>query len=328
MIEYALAISFIVALLGTLVATPKVMENAREKNFIGRDVHKHERVFIPELGGLAILLGFTAGAFTFIGLASFWKLTVDTVPLLASLASILIITVVGMMDDIFWIRWRTKIVLPLIAAIPLVAVMAGDTTMALPLIGSVNLGLFYTLVLIPLGMTGAANAVNMIGGYNGSEAGLGILMTGTLLVIALASGSMAAAALLIAMLGALLAFLAFNWYPAKIFMGDTGTLQIGAVVAAAVIIGNMEKYGMILFFWYFVNLVIFAWGILGGAKLVKFATPDKHGYLHAPQGFWKHYLPFVVIQLFKPKEKQVTYCLLALQAVACLATLAAYFGGF
>jgi UDP-N-acetylglucosamine--dolichyl-phosphate N-acetylglucosaminephosphotransferase len=188
--------------------------------------------------------------------------------------------------------------------------------------------LFYTLVLIPLGMTGAANAVNMIGGYNGSEAGLGILMTGTLLVIALASGSMAAAALLIAMLGALLAFLAFNWYPAKIFMGDTGTLQIGAVVAAAVIIGNMEKYGMILFFWYFVNLVIFAWGILGGAKLVKFATPDKHGYLHAPQGFWKHYLPFVVIQLFKPKEKQVTYCLLALQAVACLATLAAYFGGF
>jgi len=328
MIHYALIAGFAVALIATYLATPRIMENAREKNFIGRDVHKRERVFIPELGGLAILLGFAIGVFAFIGVDSFMGLGISLVPIFAALSSIFIITFIGLMDDIFWIRWRTKILLPILAAIPLMAVMLGDTRMAIPFIGTIELGMLYTLVLIPLGVTGAANAVNMIGGYNGSEAGMGVLLTSTLLIIALASGSIPAAVLLLCMLGALLAFLVFNWYPAKTFMGDTGTLQIGAVIAAAVIIGNMEKYGLILMFWYFINLVIFAWGILGGAKLVKFATPNKDGTLNAPKAFWKHYLPFAIIKYTKPTEKRLVYYILGLQLLACIATLAVYFGGY
>jgi UDP-N-acetylglucosamine--dolichyl-phosphate N-acetylglucosaminephosphotransferase len=328
MIEYALIAGFLVALIGTYIAVPRIMDNAREKNFIGRDVHKTKRVFIPELGGLSILLGFAVGAFAFIGLSSFLKLGVTLIPIFAALSSIFIITFVGLMDDIFWIRWRTKIILPLLAAIPIMSVMLGNTTMSIPFIGPINLGLIYTFILIPLGITGAANAVNMIGGYNGSEAGLGILLITPLLIIALASGSMPAAALLISMLGALLAFLVFNWYPAKTFMGDTGTLQIGAVIATAVIIGNMEKYAFILMFWYFVNLMVFTWGLLTGAKLVKFASPNKNGTLTAPKGFWKHYLPFIIIHYTKPTEKQLVQYLLGLQLLASIATLAMYFGGF
>jgi UDP-N-acetylglucosamine--dolichyl-phosphate N-acetylglucosaminephosphotransferase len=139
-----------------------------------------------------------------------------------------------------------KAVLPLFAALPLVAVRAGETMMNIPLVGEVNFGILYPLLLVPIGIAGASNVTNVFAGFNGMEAGMGAIAMLSLSVIAWHFGGVESLILLLAMAGALVAFLRYNWHPAKVFIGDVGTLSIGAVIAAAVIIGNFEMAGVIV----------------------------------------------------------------------------------
>ena len=125
-----------------------------------------------------------------------------------------------------------------------------------PCIGLINFGVFYPLVLIPLGITGAANAVNMLAGFNGLEVGMGIVAMSSLAIIAYLIGETTALIVLMAALGALIAALYYNWYPAKILIGDVGTLSIGAVIACAVIVGNYETAGVIIIIPYIVDFII------------------------------------------------------------------------
>jgi len=111
-------------------------------------------------------------------------------------------------------------------------------------------------VLVPLGITGAANAANMLAGFNGLEVGMGIVIVVSLSIIAYLIGEMTALIILLAALGALLATIYYNWYPAKIFIGDVGTLSIGAIIATAVIIGSFEFAGIIIVIPYFVDFLI------------------------------------------------------------------------
>lgn len=326
---YALLVSFVVALVGSWVVTKWIIPKALERNFTGRDVHKPERVFVSELGGVGIAVGFVFGVFSFVGLSNFWTLAPgDWGSMFAAVASVLVVFIVGMMDDLFEIPWRDKAFLPIIGAIPLVVLGAGNPEMLIPFLGVINFGLLYYFVLVPIGVAGAANAMNMIGGYNGSEAVLGIVIMASLAIIAMVSGSVMPLALLLAMIGALVGFLYFNWYPAKVFMGDAGTLQMGAVIAAAAIIGNMEKYAVLLFALYFINLIMFLVGVWIKAKHVKFAHPDEQGRLIAPETFWKHYLPFAIIKYTRPTEQELVGYFLMLQGFVSIAVLGLYFGGF
>ncbi|MCK4327436.1 MAG: hypothetical protein KAW41_03065 [Candidatus Diapherotrites archaeon] len=313
-----LAACFITAFLATYLATPKLIKKAHKYGFVGRDMHKKGKPKVAEMGGLSIVFGFCLGAFLFAA-TSMFSGGADLVPLFAAVCSVLLICIVGIVDDLFRIRWRTKIFLPLIAAVPLMAVRAGSTIVTLPAVGAVDLGAVYILLLIPLGVTGAANAVNMVGGYNGMEAGLGSLIIFSLLLVALNTGSATAAILLVSMLGALLAFLKYNRHPSKVFPGDTGTLQIGALIASAVIIGNMEKAGFMMFALYFINLVLMLARMATGTKKKKFSGMAKDGRLTAPHPFNIHYLAIKL--LGKPTEKSLVLWLLLAQAAVCTLVL-------
>ena len=146
--------------------------------------------------------------------------------------------------------------------------------MRIPFLGIVNFGIFYPLLLVPLGITGAANAVNMLAGFNGLEVGMGVVAVGSLAIIAYLIGQTTALIILMAALGALIATLYYNWYPAKILVGDVGTLSIGAVIACAVIIGNYETAGVIIVIPFVVDFLIkaknhfpYSFGVYRGGKL-------------------------------------------------------------
>jgi UDP-N-acetylglucosamine--dolichyl-phosphate N-acetylglucosaminephosphotransferase len=85
---------------------------------------------------------------------------------------------------------------------------------------------------------------------------MGVVAIGALAVIAYLIGQATALIILMAVLGALLATLYYNWYPAKVLVGDVGTLSIGAVVASAVIIGNYETAGAIIIIPYVIDFLI------------------------------------------------------------------------
>ncbi|MFB6215121.1 MAG: glycosyl transferase family 4, partial [Candidatus Bipolaricaulia bacterium] len=101
-------------------------------------------------------------------------------------------------DDLLDIPQTVKSISPLFAALPLVAIRAGATSLKIPVFGYVEFGIIYPLLLVPLGVTGAANAVNMLAGFNGMELGVGLVAFVSLGVVAWVAGSHTALIILIA----------------------------------------------------------------------------------------------------------------------------------
>lgn len=277
---YSIVWIFLASCLATFICTPWIIPKLERSGFVGRDMNKEDRKKIPNIGGFAIIFGFSVGVLLAIGLYTFlgtFSGHFSPPLILAAFSTVLLMSLIGVIDDLFSINQFIKAVLPLFAALPLIVVNAGVTSMDIPFIGPVNVGILYTLLLVPVGITGASNVTNMLAGFNGLEAGMGSVACLSLGVIALVDGKTESAVLLFSMLGALLAFLYFNWYPAKVFMGDAGTLIIGAVLASAVIVGNYEMAGVIVILPYTLDFFIKAvngfpsskwWGEYFKGKLV------------------------------------------------------------
>ena len=274
MIFLILLISFSVSFIGFFIMIPRL----KKAGIVGKNMNSESREEIPEMGGLVIAIGFGAGIIIAIALRTFYDvfLAIDLTSILAALTTILIVMLVGIFDDLISVSQGIKAFMPVFAALPLMAIKEGQYLMKIPLNGIVNFGIYYSLILVPLRITGAANAVNMLAGFNGLEAGMGVVVIGSLTIIAYLLGEVTALIILIAALGALLATIYYNWYPAKILIGDVGTLIIGAIIASAIIIGNFEMAGIIIIIPYVVDFVIKAknhfpsknwWGVYRNGKL-------------------------------------------------------------
>ncbi|MBU0586685.1 hypothetical protein KJ780_04170 [Candidatus Micrarchaeota archaeon] len=248
-----------------------------KNNIIGKDVNKLESSPVAEMGGIGIVAGFSIGVLCAIFFHTFLGLEFNLDFVFAALVCIFMLAFIGFVDDLLDVPQVIKAFLPLLAAIPLIAVRsAGSTVMSMPFIGAVDLGIFYFFILIPIGIAVASNLTNMLAGFNGIEAGMGIVMLSFASAIAALVGSADALVIYIPMIGALLGFLFLNWYPARIFPGDVGTLVIGATLAAGCIIGNFESSAAFLMSLYVIDFFIKAanrfpsskwWGELKEGKL-------------------------------------------------------------
>ncbi len=270
----------------TFLFMPWLIPKLIRAKISGKDVNKPDETGfvkfkkeVPEMGGFGIIFGFSSGILLAIALSTFLHSFSNGFRLdfiMAAFLTVLLMTMVGILDDLFSMHQAIKATLPLFAALPLVAIRAGVTTMALPLIGPVHFGIFYVLILVPIAIAGASNVTNMLAGFNGLEAGMGLVACTSLAVIAFKINSLEALVILLAMIGALIAFLFYNWYPARVLIGDVGTLSIGAAIASAVIIGNFETSGLIVIVPYGIDFVIKAingfpsknwWGTYKDGKL-------------------------------------------------------------
>lgn len=274
---YAVAAVFICAAAITSFVMPFLIRKLIAAGMTGNDVNKEGKPLVAEMGGLGIVMGAIGALLFAIALRTFFGYQFALIEILAAMLTMVIISLIGTYDDLFDMRQDIKALLPMAAALPLVAVSAaGSTAISVPFLGSVDFGFFYIFLLIPLGVTVSSNLTNMLAGFNGMEAGMGAVIFAATGILALVNGSVEMALISAAMLGALLAFLRFNWYPARVFTGDIGNLLIGAALASAVIIGNMESIGAILVIPYLADFAIKAynrfpsskwWGELRGGKL-------------------------------------------------------------
>jgi len=267
--------TFAVSFLATYLLTPKFMTYLEKLGLVGTDIQKRDKPKIPEMGGPIVLIGFLAGVFAYIWVrVFFYGGFPELISVFAAISTILIITFIGLFDDLgsklnvrqikdefgnikrIGLKQWQKPLLTLPAAIPLMAIMAGNTSMLVPFIGTVDFGILYPLLLVPLAVMGAANATNMLAGLNGLEAGLGFVVLLSLGIYTFLAGEIGATVIAIAFAGALLAFLRYNWYPAKIMPGDSLAYTIGAVIATVAIIGNVEKFAVLAFLPWFLELVL------------------------------------------------------------------------
>ncbi len=228
------------AMASSIIMTLYLIKRLQNTHMMGRDMNKVGKPMLPEMGGLAVVLSFTVSINILLFLLG------NSSPLIyASLFAVLGAAFVGIIDDIITVRQRTKALIPFLIAVPL-GLVVENTTVFLPVIGYLDLG-WVMIFAIPLGITSAANASNMLEGFNGLGTGMSLIISVTLIVISIMLNKWLSLIILVPLSGALFGFLIFNRYPAKIFPGDTLTLFSGAAIACAAIIANLKTVGALLF---------------------------------------------------------------------------------
>lgn len=248
--SYALiaAIAFAVSMLATARMIP-FMKQKQFGQFIreeGPQAHL-SKAGTPAMGGIAFIIGIT------IALAvSMFMPGSDNTGKTAILLSMIAFGSIGFIDDYNKVAKKQnegltpkqKLVLQVVFGIALAVFMTAKegTSMLIPFIGkTVNIGILYIpfVVFIEVAM---ANAVNLTDGLDGLASSTSAIVACTFAVIGMTvrGGNEPMAAAGQAVFGALIGFLLYNHYPAKIFMGDTGSMALGGVLSAMAIVGHME----------------------------------------------------------------------------------------
>lgn len=325
-----ISVAFLLSFFVTLVATPVIIKATLDAGMIGRDLHKPSKPIVSELGGLAMAAGiivallFAISANSFATLKGIFQTNVNVVYMLAALCTVLLIELIGFTDDVLGVRHKIKFLLPLAAALPLMAVkIASLHPLSIPFIGPIGFitPLIYVAILIPLGLTAATNLTNVFAGFNGIEAGMGAVMAAALALIGWHTGSIEVTLLGVAMLGVTLAFLRYNWYPSKIFPDDVGTLLMGVMVGTTAIVGGIEMAGVILLLPYIIDFIFYkipnrlpstGWGgVLREGKLYCDGKP-----VHLAQAVMK--------ATGGIKEKDLVLIFIAIEAVLALVGVGLY----
>jgi UDP-N-acetylglucosamine--dolichyl-phosphate N-acetylglucosaminephosphotransferase len=289
---------------------------------VGNDMHKPGQPPVAEMGGIAIVLGLVGATLLGIYLHAFFGFEFRLSTVMAALLTVTIMALIGIFDDLFDMRQSVKAFLPLAAAVPLIAVemAGGNSAITIPFIGAIQFGILYPILLVPLAIAVCSNLTNMMAGFNGVEAGLGIVMFATLAIVAFLNGQVEMTVLCTAMLGALMGFIPFNWYPAKTFIGDVGALTIGAVLASAVIISNLKAAGAILVIPYVIDFFLKA----ANRFPKSFAHLGKDGKLRAPPGKIRGLADLILTVTGGLTEKGLTMAFLGIEMVFAAIVLVMY----
>lgn len=159
----------------------------------------------------------------------------------------------GMLDDWIDLKWRYKAFLPLIAAIPLISFALAlnlRTSVTIPVLGTIDFGVYYYFIVLPLLVTIVTNTVNQLGGLNGLET---ICPAIVLIGLMIASGQNVI--LLYAPIITWLVLASFN-FEGKIFVGNTGSFAIGMTIASYAIISDLKVNLVVSVIPYILNSVL------------------------------------------------------------------------
>ncbi len=234
----ALAVAFLIS----FSATPTVIALAHKIKAI--DIPKDERRVhkkpIPLIGGLAIFYGFVISVLCFA--------VIDRQVMGLLLGSVIIVTV-GVIDDMRDLSAKLKLLFQIIAAAIVIYFGVEIEYVANPFAKwfgpqYINLGL-WSIPITMIWIIGVTNAVNLIDGLDGLACGVSTIASVALLSMTLLSQNLNAAIITAALAGAGFGFLPYNFNPAKIFMGDTGSTFLGFVLACISIQGIMKMYALI-----------------------------------------------------------------------------------
>lgn len=298
----------------------------RDKRIV-KDVNKHNKPLIPYSGGVAVISAFIFTVCLYIGINTFYfSRSTSLIPVLGMTTAILITGFIGFLDDnlggwrVGFKQWQ-KPLLTLPAALPLMAIKAGHTIMSLPIIGRTDLGLLYPLLVVPIGIIGASQGYNMLAGMNGLTVGNAIIIITTISYMAWRIQNFWVTIIGLIMVAALLGFLIYNKYPAKVFEGDILLYSIGAFIASLVILGNTEKIGLILFIPYFIELII---KTKNKYKSECFLEPNPDNSLKYPEkiGSLTHIIARILHKLKgKIYEKDIVYSIWSLELILAIISI-------
>ncbi len=306
LILFVIFLSFLIAFL----VLPFWIRKSKQSGLLWRDMNKWEHPKnVASSGGIVVVLAFILGVLFYIAIKTFlFDNGIDiSLQIFSLLTVILILSLIGLVDDLLgWVHGglsaRSRVLLAIFASIPLIVINAGVSSMSLPFIGSINWGLWYPLLLLPLGVAGCATVYNFLAGYNGLESSQGIILLSALAYVSYISGNSWLSVVSLCMVASLFAFWIFNKHPAKVFPGDIMTYSIGGLIAGIAILGNIEKIAMFFFIPYVIEGVL---KVRGKLKKFSFGIPQKDGSLNMPYKkiYGLEHLAIHLLKRIKPSGK-------------------------
>lgn len=231
---------------------------------------------IPRAGGLAIVFG------TLIGLAYFQPAHEH---FLEYIVGVVIITMIGLLDDKFSLHPLLKLIGQLVTAIIIIHAGVTIERITLPFIGIIDFSQLVSVVITLIWIIGITNAINLIDGLDGLASGVSTIALLSIFTMSIMDERFFVASLCISLIGSSCGFLFHNFYPAKIYMGDTGSLFLGFSISFISILGLFKK---ITIFSFIIPIIVLAVPIfdtlfaitrrlLNGEKIMK---PDKKHIHH------------------------------------------------
>lgn len=304
-----LLLAIIVAFVISFVITPVVKTFATKVGAVdipgeARRIHDHP---IPRMGGLAIFFGFLLSVLLFVDI---------TKEVRGILLGSIIIVATGAIDDVVSLRAWIKFVIQIVAAV--VAVLHGVVihVMMNPNVFSEQEAIVLGWLAVPitiLWIVGITNSVNLIDGLDGLAVGVSTISCITILVVALLVSEPNVALIVAALAGACIGFMPYNLNPAKIFMGDTGSLLLGYVLSTVSVLGLFKFYALVTFV-----VPVLALAVPLSDTLFAFCRRILHGQspFKADRGHFHHKLMDLGLN-----QKQAVAILYAISAILGLAAV-------
>ncbi len=318
----------VVAFSATVIGTKFLIQYLYGAGIIAEDRNKEKAVKLAGSGGLAVTFGIILGILTYTFGGTFvFKPVLSISDILAVALSIILISMVGFLDDInvkgrrvkstdmMDIRqglkqWQ-KPLLTLIGALPLMAINAGVGSVRVPILGIVDLGLIYPLVVLPVAVVFVSNAVNLLGGFDGIQPGMVLVASLGLLIYSITNGTYLAALLSAFLFASVLAFLPFNLYKARIIPGDSFTYAVGATLVAIMVMGNEEAFGIIVFMPWIIEFFLH---LRRKFRVTDLGIRRRDGAFSAPYGKKIYSLTHLLMNMKKMKEKEMVVYISAIEA--------------
>lgn len=239
-----------IAALATFLLTPLVRRLCLKMGWLDNpDWRKVNRTPMPRVGGIAIFLGFLAAlVYLFIFCCPAALATAGKGKVAGLVACSFIIALVGFADDTIGLTPRRKLFYQVCAA--LLASLFGYSIVRVtnPFGGHFDAPAVLGIALTVVWIVGFTNAINLLDGLDGLAAGVAAIIAGSLFFGAVKGDNRLIAMLAIALAGSALGFLPHNFYPAKIFMGDTGSMFLGFAIALISIEGAHKGATFVTFF--------------------------------------------------------------------------------
>ena len=270
----AFAISFLTTPLAKKIAF-KVGAVAKPR---ARDMHSQP---MPRMGGIAIVCGFMVTLFLTIRYVT----VLDWKQVIGLTVGALMIFVLGVFDDIYELNAKLKLLVQLLAAT--IVALSGITIEFISIPFFPDAPVFLDMLSIPLTIVwivGITNAVNLLDGLDGLAAGVSSIASICLMALSIHSGYPIAVLLTAILAGSCFGFLPYNFNPASIFMGDTGSTFLGFILSVTSILGLLKGYTIVTIFVaiLILGLPVFdtAFAILRRALSGKPIMAPDRGHLH------------------------------------------------
>jgi UDP-GlcNAc:undecaprenyl-phosphate/decaprenyl-phosphate GlcNAc-1-phosphate transferase len=235
-------VGLVVAVCSSAGLTYVVREFARRAGLVDpcgeRKVHSHP---VPRVGGVAIVLAVALAMTSVMSLFGQHVLAENGRGLATIIAGALAVHIVGLIDDVRPMRARWKFLAQIAIACGVAIAGVRVTTLSLPFVGILELGTVIGTLFTVVWFVGITNAFNLIDGLDGLAAGAALFALTTMFVVASYNGLVGPATVTIILAGATVGFLYFNFHPASIFLGDSGSLFLGFMLAGIGLLGSQKS---------------------------------------------------------------------------------------